>query len=533
MLFWGCEENLKQSTKLIDRFFPFDLLKDNKHDHQKLKTAFPLEKFKQVVQQVLRNNYPAAQGTPECNQFNQLCNIFEFMCAEKRLKRYLFLFLCDYLCFRSAPSPSDRLPAARCLGMLNEAFPSATAAAADADAANAAADADAAAARPQPHALSTFNHLSKFIDSFCASGSIQVDYDVRKIPDDKQPVGSHFEVRQAWDRLNITTAKYNPKLKRWTPGPMHFVMNEPQQLTHMDQQPWLYVHKESSRYDGIPDGRADGSLQRRFDRLKDSIEYPDYFVCPDSDIERGFFLPVNKFSYGFKLGESMLDADRLELVRHGDWFTVLRYKPQASSEGSPHESIIIKRSPINNSTFKYLLHEKTMLRYLNGSERIAVERLDGGFASLLLWKMNRGSYQNDRFIAYQDGGRPLQVQFFDNPSPPLMSVILRIAQDLLQALIFLYDKRVVHRNLNLGTVVFSDAGGAKLIALGTAKYINHLPYEDRIRAFEGIPRQQPGSFALRGIGSPPPPTTTYKPEQFVHPSLRGDSSVSPAFEHDW
>ncbi len=54
-----------------------------------------------------------------------------------------------------------------------------------------------------------------------------------------------------------------------------------------------------------------------------------------------------------------------------------------------------------------------MFRYLNDSERVAVERLDGGFAatfaSLLISKMNGGSYQNERFIAYQDGGQPLQV----------------------------------------------------------------------------------------------------------------------------
>ena len=411
--------------------------------------------------------------------------------------------------------------------MLNLAFRPATATAAA-----------AAAAGPQPHdssvlghALSTFNHLSTFIDSFCASGSIQVNFEVAKIQDDEQPGGSYFQVRETSGKpMSIKAAKYDPKSKNWT---SHFVMH--------DQQPWLYVHKESSRYDGIRDGseseseKARTQPQRCFDRLKDTIEFPDYFVCPDSDFERGFFLPVNKFSHGFTLGESMLDAGRLELVSHRDWFTVLRYKPKASSEGRPQESIIIKRTPINNATFKYLLHERTMLRYLNGSERIAVERLDGGFASLLIWKMNGKSRQNERFIAYQDGGRPLQVQFFDNSSPPSPSVILRIAQDLLQALIFLHDKRVVHRNLNLGTVVFSDAGGAKLIALGSAKYINPLPYEERVRAFEVCPQQQQHgtTVALRGIGSPPPPTSTHKPEEFVHPSLRANSSISPAFEHDW
>ena len=546
MLYWGCKANLEHGV-LKDRFFPFHLLKDIRHDYCQLKTAFPHEKFKQVVRQVLRNNYPAAEGTLESRQFNQLCNIFEFMCVEKHLKHYLFyvcvimyvsgvLYLCDYVCFRSAPSPSCRLPAATCLEKLNEAFPSATATAA------------AAAARPQPHdssnsrnASSDFNQLATFIDSFCASGSIKVNFKVSQVHDDRLPGGSYLKVRETSGKtMNIAAANYDPESKNWT---SHFVMNEPQRLTHEHQKPWLFVHKESTRYDGILDGSESESEartqpQRCFDRLKDSIEFPDYFVCPDSDINRGFFLPVNKFSYGFRLGESMLDAEGLELVHAGNWFTVFRYKPQSSSEGCPQESIIIKRTPINNATFKYLLHEGTMLRYLNGSERVAVERLDGGFASLLISQMNDGGFQNERFIAYQDGGRPLQVQFFDKSSPtPSLSVILRIAQDLLQALIFLYDKRVVHRNLNLGTVVFLPCSGAKLIALGCAKYINPLPYEDRIRDFEGgssTPVQQHDkTAALRGIGSPPPPTTTFNPEQFVHPSLRANSSISPAFEHDW
>lgn len=508
LLYWGCEVNLRESEDARDRFFKFDLLKDHKHDYKRLKTAFPNEKFKQVVQKVLRNNYAAAKDSPESKQFNTLCDIFEFM---------------------SAPHPSHRVSAAECLDVLNKAFPSAT---------------DAAAAVPQPHALSTFKHVADFIDSFCASGSIEVGYDVAKIYDKKKPGGFYFDVRETSGSANMTAAKCYSKSKRWTPSSMKFVQHEPQQLMD-DQQPWLYVHEESSRYEGIPresEGRVQpAQLQRCFDRLKDSIEYPDYFVCPDADMKRGFFLPVNKFSFGLKEGEGMLDAERLHLLSHGDWFTVFRYTPQASSEGYAQDSIIIKRTPINNATFKYLLHEKTMLRYLNGSERIAVERLDGGFASLLVRNMNNGSYQNERFIAYENGGRPLEVQFFkDNPPPPSIPLILHIAQDLLQALIFLFDKRVVHRNLNLGTVVFSEAGGAKLIALGSAKYINHLPYEERIRCFEGSsapPQQHDRADALRGVqcgvGSSEndPPTTKTKPEYFVHPER--ESSTSPAFKHDW
>jgi hypothetical protein len=90
LLYWGCEVNLRESEDPRDRFFKFDLLKDHKHDYKRLKTAFPNEKFKQVVQKVLRNNYAAAKDSPESKQFNQLCDIFEFMCVEKHLP-YFFL----------------------------------------------------------------------------------------------------------------------------------------------------------------------------------------------------------------------------------------------------------------------------------------------------------------------------------------------------------------------------------------------------------------------------------------------------------
>ncbi len=91
MLFWGCEVNLRHSSLLTHRFFPFHLLKDDKHDYSKLKTAFPKEKFKQVVQKVLRNNYSASSDTQAVKQFNYLCDIFEFMYAKKHLKRPGFL----------------------------------------------------------------------------------------------------------------------------------------------------------------------------------------------------------------------------------------------------------------------------------------------------------------------------------------------------------------------------------------------------------------------------------------------------------
>jgi hypothetical protein len=75
MLFWACKANLENSISPGSRFFPGHLLKDEKHDYDKLKTSFPNEKFKHVVQQVLRKNYVGE----ESNHYNRLCDIFESM----------------------------------------------------------------------------------------------------------------------------------------------------------------------------------------------------------------------------------------------------------------------------------------------------------------------------------------------------------------------------------------------------------------------------------------------------------------------
>ena len=93
MLFWACDVNLRHSTILKDRFFPFHLLNDDKHEYFKLKTAFPNEKFKQVVQKVLRNSYKPVgllAPWPACSLFNQLCDIFEAMYVQKSLMCFKF-----------------------------------------------------------------------------------------------------------------------------------------------------------------------------------------------------------------------------------------------------------------------------------------------------------------------------------------------------------------------------------------------------------------------------------------------------------
>jgi hypothetical protein len=92
---------------------------------------------------------------------------------------------------------------------------------------------------------------------------------------------------------------------------------------------------------------------------------------------------------------------------------------------------------------------------------------------------------------------------------------------------------VVHRNLNLGTVVYKEQKGAKLIALGSAKYIGPLPYEHRIRQFEeqcgNSPAAErsaaePQASPRREVSSLPPTTRTkgdkLNAEDFLHPDAR-------------
>ncbi len=433
---------------------------------------------------------------------------------------------------RSAPSPSDRKCAAQCLDDLNKAFPPPR-------------------FPPPPHSVSPtpvgskdqdmrnselqsrlFDHVSKFIDTFCASGSVFADYDVKPLGKDKKVDFNGDLSVTVLGKTNITTLAYDSRSQKWMNMPISFVRQSKE-----DKRDWLYVNEKSLRHDGLlHDGvvGAGQAARRYIERLHDTPEFPDYFVCPEPSTGGGFFLPVNKFSFAMKENEGMLDADRLNLVTYGVWFTVFRYTPYSSSKSSPLESIIIKHTHINNATFKYLVQEKAMLHYLNGSQRIAVERLGGGFAPLVLSKITGSSrYQNDRFIAYQDGGRPLEVQFFkpDDPSHTTLDfpTLLHIAQDLLEALVYLFDKRVVHRNLNLGTVVYSKAGGAKLIALGSAKYIDRLPYQLRMQQFEEV---ECGYKQLTPVHSSTalslPPTTRTKgdkmnPEDFVHPDAKQES----------
>jgi hypothetical protein len=116
---------------------------------------------------------------------------------------------------------------------------------------------------------------------------------------------------------------------------------------------------------------------------------------------------------------------------------------------------------------------------------------------------------NDRFVIYEDGGRPIDIQLSAGWRPNLAAVA-RIAQQLLELLAYLHTKQVVHRKLSLGTVVRNERDDIKLISLGEAKYVGPLDYEDHVEAFieqwQGA-RDAVGASSCTSSSSPPPRQT--------------------------
>ena len=89
---------------------------------------------------------------------------------------------------------------------------------------------------------------------------------------------------------------------------------------------------------------------------------------------------------------------------------------------------------------------------------------------------------NDRFVFYQDGGRPLDIQLQLGWRPTLEAV-WKIARQLVEVLFYLRMKEVVYRKLSLGTIVRNQQDDIKLISLGETKYIGSLGYEAHVEAF--------------------------------------------------
>jgi serine/threonine protein kinase len=153
---------------------------------------------------------------------------------------------------------------------------------------------------------------------------------------------------------------------------------------------------------------------------------------------------------------------------------------------------------------------------------------------------------NDRFVFYEDGGRPMDIQLQAGWRPTLAAVE-NIARQLVEVLSYLRVKKVVHRKLSLGTIVRNEHDDVKLISLGEAKYIGKLDYEGKVQAFahkwKGVPDDDAGRH--RTSHSPPRPSAqtqnkTTKKYDCAHPasrcsffSISADSTLSPTSSHAW
>lgn len=89
---------------------------------------------------------------------------------------------------------------------------------------------------------------------------------------------------------------------------------------------------------------------------------------------------------------------------------------------------------------------------------------------------------NDRFVFYEDGGRPIDIQLQSGWRPELRFVH-KMLQQLVEVLDYLRMKHVVHRKLSLATVVCGHQCDIKLISLGDAKYVGQLDYEQMAQDF--------------------------------------------------
>ena len=226
---------------------------------------------------------------------------------------------------------------------------------------------------------------------------------------------------------------------------------------------------------------------------------PDYFVKPREAGSYGLFLPRNAFSQNS--ARSIFSIQSLQCVAQGEWFTVFRYTGGV-------DPIIIKRANIFPVSFKYLLREKAMLSYLkhrNIAQPITLAALglkpckglvNGGFYPLVCLG-NADSYWNDTYFMYEDGGASLK-EWFNASTQVSLGDVKSIAMQLLEVLIYLQNKQVVHRDIRMESFVWSN-GILKLISLGKSKHMNDQAEENARKHFEREWAKAPEMRAIPGF----------------------------------
>jgi hypothetical protein len=236
-----------------------------------------------------------------------------------------------------------------------------------------------------------------------------------------------------------------------------------------------------------------------FHDMSEACKAPEFYVFPPASSTlppRRIFLPLNKFcsDFGHHEDTGMFDAEALEFIDQGAWFTVFRY---TTPPGPNQQRMIIKHTNVNNATFKYLLQEKAMLSYLRCKKFIAGEVSDFSFTPIVAFKVE-GVVQTDRFIVYEDAGLPLKQAIAAGLVPDVNDV-MEFTKCLLEALDFLRKSNVVHRNIHMNSVVWDKSAPAvKMVALGHARYVGPLPFDRTMQDFlENFRPPAPVAFAPR------------------------------------
>lgn len=138
---------------------------------------------------------------------------------------------------------------------------------------------------------------------------------------------------------------------------------------------------------------------------------------------------------------------------------------------------------------------------------------------------------NDRFVLYEDGGRPMDIQLQVGWRPTLAAVE-KIAKQLVEVLAYLRVKKVVHRKLSLGTIVRNEQDDVKLISLGEAKYIGKLDYEEKVQRFarewKGVPDDAAG--ADRAAHSPEVEAEANKKAEDETPSAHTRNKITKKYD---
>jgi serine/threonine protein kinase len=360
-----------------------------------------------------------------------------------------------------------------------------------------------------------FDAVGRFIDSFCASGSALIKFE-KSLPNSDGLVKLKF-TRQIGHDVAVHANFIRHREKSWLYVSQRRRDDEDSFASYESRvhEAERLVQEYDAQVAQMPTAHiAAATIEERLKiqslfhdirkRLTDSLErcrlfpfvdmtrscyIPDYLVHPPSPSARMFFLPLNVFAseFGHHEPTGMLDAERLELINQGTWFTVFRYKTSSSRD------MIIKHTNVNNASFKYLLQEKAMLQYLRSSKFIAGQIAKLNITPIVTFDQSGTVIQNDRFIVYEDAGLPLDSAVKRGWAPDV-SEIRQFAKCLLEALDYLRKSNVVHRNIHMNSVVWiKSVPTVKLISLGHARYTAPLPFDHQLRAF--LDRFRPPSSA--------------------------------------